>query len=196
MTTINEEELVEGVRNGDAASCNTLVTTYWSDLSFLARRMIGSSDEANDIVQDAFINAIKHIATFESRGNLRAWLRKIVTNQALMALRKKKSLKEESLDDMMLEFDEDGHRVNHVTEQPASLDVLEQSEQAREQVRLAIDKLPDNYRVTLLLRDIEGYSTREVADITDTTEKNVKVRLHRARLALRNQLGDTFRENY
>lgn len=194
--TSDEDELVEGIRRGDTRSCDTLVKTYWTDLNFLARRIIGSQDEADDIVQDAFINAIKHIDTFESRGNLRAWLRKIVTNQALMALRKKKALKEDSLDDLMLQFDDSGHHLNHFTERPASLDVLEESSQAREHIRLAIDKLPENYRLTLILRDIQGYTTREVADMTDTTEKNVKVRLHRARLALRNLLGPAFRDTY
>ncbi|MEQ8937994.1 MAG: sigma factor-like helix-turn-helix DNA-binding protein, partial [Gammaproteobacteria bacterium] len=58
------------------------------------------------------------------------------------------------------------------------------------------DNLPDNYRLTLILRDIQGYTTREVADMTHTTEKNVKVRLHRARLALRNLLGAAFRDTY
>ncbi|MEQ8427729.1 MAG: RNA polymerase sigma factor [Gammaproteobacteria bacterium] len=194
--TSDEDELVEGIRKGDTRSCNTLVKTYWTDLNFLARRIIGSPDEADDITQDAFINAIKHIDTFENRGNLRAWLRKIVTNQALMALRKKKALKEDSLDDLMLQFDDSGHHLNHFTERPANLDVLAESSQVRERIRQAIDNLPDNYRLTLILRDIQGYTTREVADMTHTTEKNVKVRLHRARLALRNLLGAAFRDTY
>lgn len=196
MVTSDEDDLVEGIRRGDARSCNILVRTYWTDLKFLATRIIGSQDEANDIAQDAFINAIKHIDTFESRGNLRAWLRKIVTNQALMALRKKKALKEDSLDDLMLQFDDSGHHLNHFAERPASLDVLEESSQARKHIRQSIDKLPDNYRLTLILRDIQGYTTKEVADMTDTSEKNVKVRLHRARLALRNLLGPAFRDRY
>lgn len=196
MVTSDEDDLVEGIRRGDARSCNILVKTYWTDLKFLATRIIGSQDEANDIAQDAFINAIKHIDTFESRGNLRAWLRKIVTNQALMALRKKKALKEDSLDDLMLQFDDSGHHLNHFAERPASLDVLEESSQARKHIRQSIDKLPDNYRLTLILRDIQGYTTKEVADMTDTSEKNVKVRLHRARLALRNLLGPAFRDRY
>lgn len=196
MVTVNEDELIEGVRTGDAGSCNTFVKIHWLDLNFLARRIIGSQDEADDVTQDAFINAIKHINKFESRGNLRAWLRKIVTNQALMALRKKKALKEDSLDDLMLEFDDSGHHLSHFSQRPASLEMLEESSQAREQVRLAIDRLPDNYRVTLILRDIQGYTAREVAGMTDTSEQNVKVRLHRARLALRNLLGPAFREKY
>ena len=194
MTTINEDELIEGVRKGDTHSCNLLVKTYWTELCFLARRFVNDADLANDVVQEALINAIRNIDKYERRGHFKAWLRKIVTNQALMALRKQKARKEESLDALMLEFDDSGHHMHPFKEQPASLEALEESKQAREQVRLAIGRLPDTYRITLILRDIEGYTGKEVADIMDTTEKNVKVRLHRARLALRNLLEPILRE--
>ncbi len=184
----NEEELVKGIKEGDAATINAFVTGYWQELNFLARRILNDHSYANDVVQEGLLKAINNIDKYEGRGNFRAWLRKIVTNQSLMALRKQSSRKEDSLDNFMLEFDDSGHYLRANDTAPASLEALEESRQAREQVRKAIDQLPDKYRITIILRDIEGYTGKEVAEMTDTTEKNVKVRLHRARLALRNIL--------
>ncbi len=190
----NEEELIKGIKEGDADSLNLFVTSYWQELNFLARRILNDHAYANDVVQEALMNAIKNIEKYEGRGNFRGWIRKIVTNQSLMALRKQSSRKEDSLDHLMLEFDGSGHYIKSYDAVPNSLEALEESRQAREQVRKAIDELPDKYRITIILRDIEGYTGKEVAEMTDTTEKNVKVRLHRARLALRNILEPVLNE--
>ncbi|GJM04651.1 MAG: RNA polymerase subunit sigma-24 [marine bacterium B5-7] len=189
-----DTELVEGLKKGDQASHKQLVVTYWEKLNYLARRILNDSSAANDCVQEALIKAIYKIDDFEGKGSFSGWLRRIVVNEALMALRKKKSRKEESIDNLMQEFDEMGMYSQPYNGRPISLDVLQESEAVRTQVRLAIDKLPDNFRITLLLRDIEGYTTKEVAKKMDVTEQNVKVRLHRARLALRNILAPILRE--
>jgi len=111
-----------------------------------------------------------------------------------MVLRKKNIRKEDSLDEFMLEFDENGAYRQHYQGQPVTLEELQESKEVRAQVRKAIEQLPEIFRITLLLRDIEGYSTKETAEMTETTEDNVKVRLHRARLALRNLLEPVYRE--
>ena len=189
-----DASLVEGLKNGDQASYKTLVTTYWGTLNYLARRLLNDPSAANDCVQEAFIKAINKINDFEGKGSFKGWLRRIVVNEALMALRKKTSRKEDSLDELMHEFDEFGGYAQAYSGQPVSLDVLQESEEVKIQVRAAIDKLPDIFRITLVLRDIEGYTTKEVAEKMDVTEQNVKVRLHRARLALRNLLEPVLRE--
>lgn len=194
MLEESDKELVEGLKNGDQASYKRLVTTYWERLNFLARRILNEPSNANDCVQEAFIKAINKIDDFEGKGSFAGWLRRIVVNEALMALRKKKSRKEDSIDNLMQEFDEMGMYSQPYNGHPISLDVLQESEEVRIQVRLAIDKLPDIFRITLMLRDIEGYTTKEVAEKMDATEQNVKVRLHRARLALRNILAPILRE--
>lgn len=185
--------LINGLINGDAGSYRELVDCYWKSLNFLSRRMLGNTHDAADCVQEAFIQVIKNIHGFERKSSLETWLRKIVVNQSLMKLRSRSGNREESLDAIMHRFDEDGHYVQDYEGQPADLERLQESSEIREIVRKNMDKLPDIYRATLILRDVEGYSTEEVARMTNTTEENVKVRLHRARLAMRNLLAPVLR---
>ena len=189
MTRLGDEtELIKGLNDGDQASYKQLVQTYWNELNFLANRLLADESVAKDCVQEAFIKAITKIDSFEGRGTFKAWLHQIVVNEALIELRKKSARKEESLDELMLDFDETGHYVQSYQGQPVSLDVLQESIEVKQHIKQSIDKLPDNFRIILILRDYEGYSTKEVAEKMNMTEQNVKVRLHRARLALRNLL--------
>ncbi|MGH8119197.1 MAG: RNA polymerase sigma factor [Gammaproteobacteria bacterium] len=185
--------LINGLINGDAGSYRELVDCYWKSLNFLARRLLGNTHDAADCVQEAYIQVIKNIHGFERKSSLETWLRKIVVNQSLMKLRRQRGMPEESLDAIMHQFDESGHYVLDYAGQPADLERLQESSEVREIVRKKMDSLPDIYRATLILRDVEGYSTEEVARMTDTTEQNVKVRLHRARLAMRNMLEPVLR---
>lgn len=190
----DDRELIEGIKKGDQASYKKLVVTYWETLNYLARRLLNDHSAANDCVQEALIKAINKIDDFEGKGSFTGWLRRIVVNEALMALRKQTSRKEDSLDGLMHEFDEFGGYAQSYNGHPVGLELLQESEDVRKQVRLTIDKLPYNFRVTLVLRDIEGYTTKEVAEKMNVSEQNVKVRLHRARLALRNLLKPVLRE--
>ncbi len=189
-----ETELIQGLRNGDQTSYKKLVEKYWNELNFLAVRLVADESVANDCVQETFIKAITKIDTFEERGSLRGWLHQITVNEALTELRKKSARKEESLDEFMLEFDETGHYVDAYRGEAVSFDVLQESVEVERQLKQSIDKLPDKFRIILILRDFVGFSTKEVADKLDMTEQNVKVRLHRARLALRNLLKPVLRE--
>jgi len=185
--------LINGLINGDAGSYRELVDCYWKSLNFLARRMLGNSHDAADCVQETFIQVIKNIRGFERRSSLETWLRKIVVNQSLMKLRSRTGSREDSLDEIMHQFDETGHYIQSYEGRPADLERLQESSEVREIVREKMDNLPDIYRATLILRDVEGHSTEEVARMTNTTEQNVKVRLHRARLAMRNLLEPVLR---
>ncbi len=190
-----EKELLQGLRKGDQASYKKLVETYWNELHFLANRLVTDDSVANDCVQETFIKAITKIDGFEGRGSLRAWLHQITVNEALTVLRKITARKEDSLDDIMLDFDDTGHYIESYKGHPVSLEVLQESVEVKRHLKLSIDKLPDNFRAVLILRDYEGYSTSEVAEKLNMTEQNVKVRLHRARLALRNLLKPVLREH-
>jgi RNA polymerase sigma-70 factor, ECF subfamily len=189
-----ETELIQGLREGDQISYQKLVETYWNELNFLANRLLADESVANDCVQETFIKAITKIDSFEGRGSLRSWLHQITVNESLTELRKKSARKEESLDELMLDFDETGHYLQSYQGHPVSLEVLQESIEVKRHLKQSIDKLPDNFRIILILRDFEGYSTKEVAKKLDMTEQNVKVRLHRARLALRNLLKPVLRE--
>jgi len=143
---------------------------------------------AEDAVQSAFANIHKGLDGFENRASLKTWMHRIVVNEALMILRKSNRLKEQPLDLPSPKFDANGCRI--VTE-AVTWDTPETeltSQQTFTIVRNEIDCLPDAYGLILLLRDIEEIPTAEVAEMLNLSEANVRVRLHRARAALRIRL--------
>lgn len=160
----------------------------------VARRYMRNDADASDCVQEAFIQAHRNIGKFEQRASLQSWLHRIVVNAALMKLRAQKRRPEESLDDNHPQFDADGQRLNLEPTATKSLEKLLEIKEMRSLVRTAINQLPDSARNLLLLRDIEGYTTKEVATLLDTTPGAVKTGLHRARSALKSLLMPIMQE--
>lgn len=178
----------ESLRNGDRAAAERLVREHAGWMLALARRMVREEALAEDVVQSAFANIFRKLDQFGGRSALKTWMHRIVVNQSLMVLRKHRRANEESIEDLLPEFDRNGCRIVDdwaTSETPESL--MEKS-QASERISKLIDGLPDSYRIVLLLRDIEELSTREVAELLQISEANVKVRLHRARAALKKLL--------
>jgi RNA polymerase sigma-70 factor (ECF subfamily) len=159
----------------------------------LAERLLGDRALAEDAVQDAFISAFKGLEKFEWRSSLKTWLHRITVNAALTKLRQSKRRAEQSIDADLPEFDQYNCRIEMPWQYLASLEEVIQKEDLRKTVNVCIDSLPDSYRIVLQLRDIEGYDTREVAEQLEISEANVKVRLHRARAALKKQLEPILR---
>jgi RNA polymerase sigma-70 factor (ECF subfamily) len=184
----SDDRLVERLQAGDPEAYETLVRVHGGRLLSVARRFLGDED-AQDAVQEAFIKAFKAIGTFEARAQLHTWLHRIVVNTALMKLRSKKRRPEESIDDLLPTFQADGHQTTESHEWSDA--VLERKETAAI-VRRAIAQLPAQYRVVLTLRDLEERDTAETASALGTTTTVVKVRLHRARQALRTLLAREF----
>ncbi len=190
----DEAELVGRLRAGDDDAYGTLVREQAGRMLAVARRMLGSEEDAHDVVQDAFLSAFKAIDRFEGGSRLSTWLHRIVVNAALMKIRARKRRPETSIEDLLPSFLEDGHQVNAPVEwKKTAQDVLE-SRETRGLVRKLIDELPETYRNVLMLRDIEGLDTKETADLLEVTPNAVKIRLHRARLALRTLLDPHMRE--
>jgi RNA polymerase sigma-70 factor (ECF subfamily) len=182
--------LVGRLQRGDEAAFEELVRHHGGRLLSVARRFLGGSEDAQDAVQEAFIRAFKAIHSFEERAQLHTWLHRILVNTALMKLRERRRKPEESIDDLLPTFAADGHQTVESREWSDAL--LEQKETAG-LVREAIARLPESYRVVLVLRDLEERDTAETARILGTTTTVVKVRLHRARQALRTLLDREFR---
>ena len=149
-----------------------------------------NEEDARDCLQDAFLSAFRAIDGFEGKAKLGTWLHRIVVNACLMRLRSQKRKPEELLDPQLPEFDDYGFRIGPTEMPPASADELLESAEVRERVRKGIDGLPENYRTVLILRDIEDFNTAETAEMLGLTTDAVKVRLHRARLALRSKIGN------
>jgi len=181
---VDESNLLNQLRNGEDRAFEKLVRTFGARLISVARRFVRNDEDAQDIVQSAYLSAFKALNQFEGNCQLSTWLHRIVVNTALMKLRSKRRKPEESIEDLLPSFQEDGHHVEQFSDWNAPADVLMERHQTRATVRACIGRLPDNYRVVLLLRDIEERSTQEVADALSITPTAVKVRLHRARQAL------------
>jgi RNA polymerase sigma-70 factor (ECF subfamily) len=154
----------------------------------LAGRILGDDDLAKDAVQLAFSKIHLNVDQFEGRSQPKTWMHRIVVNEALMILRKKKRANEQSIDHLLPSFDVRGMRVPdpHVTVETS--ETVLRSKQTVSIVRELILELPDAYRVVLQMRDIEEMTTTEVSNFLEITEANVKVRLHRARTALKSLL--------
>jgi RNA polymerase sigma-70 factor (ECF subfamily) len=183
----DERQLLAGLRAGEDLAYETLVRAYGGRLLQVARRFLGDAD-AGDAVQESFLAAFKAIERFDGKSRVSTWLHRIVVNTSLMRLRKKSHQVEQSLEPLLPTFLEDGHRANvGAAWVPTPEEHFEQQE-IKELVQHAIHRLPVNYRSVLLLRDIEGLSGAEAGEVLGISPNAVKVRLHRARLALREVL--------
>jgi RNA polymerase sigma-70 factor, ECF subfamily len=182
-----EAEFVRLLRAGDSEASEDVVRMYGGRMLAVARRMLRSEEDAADVVQDAFLAAFRSIHRFQGDSQLYTWLHRIVVNAALMKLRSRRRVIV-SLDALLPEFDADGNHVLPVTPwQEQAATQLERTE-TRSAVRACIDRLPDDYRAILVLRDIEELDTDETAAVLGLSRSNVKTRLHRARMALRTLL--------
>jgi RNA polymerase sigma-70 factor (ECF subfamily) len=189
----SDAALVAGLRAGEEGAFEHLVRTYGGRLLAVTRRLLGHEEDARDAVQETFLRAFRSLGSFEGGSLLSTWLHRIAVNTALMKLRSRKRKPEEPIEGLLPAFRDDGHfseRFQAWTEAPDEEAARREHEQM---VRRAIDRLPEQYRTVLLLRDIEELGTAEVADQLGVTPNAVKLRLHRARQALRTLLAPQFR---
>jgi RNA polymerase sigma-70 factor, ECF subfamily len=187
-----EAALLAGLRAGSDAAFETLVRTTSARLLAVARRIVGSDEDARDVLQEAYASAFRSIGRFEGHAKLSTWLHRIVVNMALMRLRSRKRKPEESIEPLLPSFKDDGHMQQAAGQWEEGADVALERAEVRDYVRAQIDRLPETYRTVLMLRDIEEMSTNDVAALLETTENAVKIRLHRARQALRALLDERF----
>jgi RNA polymerase sigma-70 factor (ECF subfamily) len=190
-TTSNEISL-EALIAGDRAEFARLVDEFSSPIYRLGLRMLGNPQDAEDVLQNTFINVLTHIQNFEGRSSLATWLYRIASNEALMLIRKKKP--EVNLDDVEGgDEDEDLKPAQFVDWSGLPEDELLSGE-GKKILDGTINDLPESLRIVFLLRDIEGLSIKETAEALNLTETNVKTRLLRARMALREELSRYYGE--
>ncbi|HKQ63153.1 MAG TPA: sigma-70 family RNA polymerase sigma factor [Candidatus Polarisedimenticolaceae bacterium] len=185
---VTERDLVGRLCRREPAAFEQLVRCHGGPMLAVARRILRSEEEAKDAVQDAFVSIFKSIDSFTGEARLSTWLHSVAVNAALMRIRRRASRPEVALDDLLPRFLDDGHRAEPG---PAWTDTAETAlarEELQRQVRNCIDRLPEGHRTVLMLRDIEGLDGQETAKLLGITPNAVKVRLHRARMALRTLL--------
>jgi len=180
------------MRGGDAAALETLMERYGSRVYRLAYGITRNGADAEEVVQDVFVNLFRKIDNFEGRAALGTWIYRVTLNAAMIKHRGKRFEVEVPLEVQLPRFLADGHREDYpgLTGEDWSGTPEEEllSQEARALLNRAIGELPDHYRGVLLLRDVEGLSNEEVAAALGESLASVKSRLHRARMVLREQL--------
>jgi RNA polymerase sigma-70 factor (ECF subfamily) len=189
----HENYSLEALRNGDRTEFARVVEAYYAMIYRLATKMVGNPQDAEDILQETFIKAYRHLKDFDGRSSLSTWLYRVATNEALMFLRRKRP--------EQVSIDEPGDHGEGEAEPVQIVDwccLPEQellSSEARLHLYRAIDQLSPNLRVVFVLRDIQGLSTLETSEVLNLSETAVKTRLSRARLRLREELSSYYNES-
>lgn len=188
-----ETKLLQRAKRGDFAAFQDLVAQLQPRVYGLTFRILQRSHDAEDATQQTFLTLIEHVADFREESSVATWVLKIATNHALKILRRKRNLKMLTMSEMAA--DDSYNDIPHPEFiAPWSQTAEEIAEQAEVQAELdtSLMELDDKYRLVFVLRDIEGLSIRETAQALNLTESTVKVRLLRARLALRERLTKKF----
>ena len=189
-----ERALIRRIRAGDKAACTECIDLHSPGVYRLALRMTGSPEEAEDITQETFLNAFKAIDSFEGRSGLGTWLYRIAHNTALMRLRKKQPLYVSIDPPVEPELEERTPTPVQLFDWCCLPEQDFATSEARSELEQAIADLPETLRAVFVLRELEGLSTEETAHVLGVSSANVKVRLHRARLWLRERLSGYFTE--
>jgi RNA polymerase sigma-70 factor (ECF subfamily) len=178
-----DEELAARIRNGETALYEVLMRRYNQRLYRIARAIVRDDAEAEDVVQQAYVNAYLHLDQFAEKAKLSTWMTKIAVYEALARVRKRERA-------AATPFDESAEDTMKASVASPLIDPERQALTAELRLLLerAIDALPERYRSVFVLREIDGLSTAEAADCLDVTEENVKTRLHRAKAMLRDTL--------
>lgn len=188
-----ETELLRQAKGGDFSAFQELTARLQPRVYGLAYRILGQAQDAEDATQQTFLALIEHIADFRQESSLATWVLRIATNHALKILRKKRTVKMIAMSDM---GSEEGYGdVPHpefIAPWSRTAEEIAQDAEVQAELEKGLEGLDEKYRLVFVLRDIEGLSVRETAEALGLTESSVKVRLLRARLALRERLTKKF----
>jgi RNA polymerase sigma-70 factor (ECF subfamily) len=174
---LSDEQVVQRVKDGERDLYEILMRRYNQRLFRVIRGILKDESDAEEVIQDAYVRAYEHLDQFEGRSKFSTWLTKIAIYEAYARLksRKRTSGFDDYMEQLMATSDRSPEERTFDSEMRSLLEI-------------AVDSLQDEYRSVVIMRDIEGMSTSETADCLDITEENVKVRLFRARAAIRRQL--------
>ncbi len=191
-----DRELIEASRAGDPAAVDELVRVHQTRVYNFAMRMCRNVEDAKDILQETFLGMVRSIKDFRGESRFSTWLYRIASNACLKKRRRgvhdPEPAQEISLDALMPHRGEDGTP-------PEIADWSEDAERAllrgelSDKMEAAIDRLPKAYKIVLVLRDVEGFSAEETAEMLNLSIPAVKSRLHRARTFVRNELAEYFK---
>jgi RNA polymerase sigma-70 factor (ECF subfamily) len=169
---MNEALLAQRIRDGDSAAFEEVFLTYHTRIYNYVYRMVRNAEEANDLTQESFLKAYRALLRGEEPLNLSAWLYRIASNTCLDVLRRRRLIQWQPLEGLL-------SILNIASDPSPEAEVVRKEQQA--EVEQVLEQLPPRYRMVLLLREREGLSYAEIADITGDSPGTVKVTLYRAR---------------
>lgn len=178
---------LEALQAGDPEEFSRLVEAYSNKIYRLAVKMLNQQQDAEDVLQETFLKAYRGLKSFDGRSKISTWLFRIATNEALMILRRKHP--DIISIDEPVETEEGEQEPVQIVDWCCLPENELLSEESRERLDAAVQKLPDSLRVVFVLRDINDLSTHETAEVLDLSDTAVKTRLSRARLRLREELS-------
>jgi len=187
-----DAELVDRLKRGDGEAFAGLLRRYQGKVYRLSMNMTRNVQDAEEVTQDVFLAVYRKIGEFDGRAAFSTWLYRVTTNAALMKLRGRRSEPHLSIEGEGPTFAPDGHHARPVADWSELPEDRLLSAERRRVLEQAIEALPPDYKAVVVLRDIEGLSNQEVAEVLGTTMLAVKSRVHRARLALRERLAAYF----
>jgi RNA polymerase sigma-70 factor (ECF subfamily) len=182
--------LVQACKEGNTAAFEQLVKRYDTKLFRIAQHITHNREDAQDAVQDAFLKAFRNLTQFRGNSQFSTWLTRIAVNESLMKLRKQRHSKEFSIDDGFQS--EDDSPASQLADWSPNPEELYRGSELRTILRNELQELPPGLRVVFILRDIEGLTTEEAAEVIESTAVAVKARLWRARVKLREALSKYF----
>ncbi len=183
--------LVERVRAGDLAAYDTLVRKYERQVFRIAQHITQNREDAEDVMQDAFLKAYEKLDQFQGNAKFYTWLVRIAVNESLMRLRKRRTSKTVSMDEDLQT--EEGSVPRDFADWAPNPEQNYDNSELSDILRRTINGLPRGFRVVFVLRDVENLSTEETAEALGLSVPAVKSRLLRARLQLRERLSRYFR---
>lgn len=185
-SALSDEEVVQRVCEGEVPLFEVLMRRHNQRLYRVARSVVKDEAEAEDVLQQAYLNAFTHLGQFESRSKFTTWMTRITLNEAFA--RRRKLDRSFSLTDRLPRQDSDGTPMDVPTTSASDPERQAYAGELRRALEEAVDALPQDYRTVFMLREVEGLSTLETGDSVGLSEDAVKTRLHRARAMIRQSL--------
>jgi RNA polymerase sigma-70 factor (ECF subfamily) len=191
-----DQDLLDALAGGEPRALEVLAERYGGRIYRLAFGVTRNQGDAEEVLQDVLLTLARKGASFEGRSALASWIYRVTTNTALNKRRGKRLELESPLEDLLPTFKDDGHRDGErsflLADWSQSPEEACLAGERRRLLERALDALPEHYRAVLVLRDVEGLSNEDVAEILSESVPSVKSRLHRARMVLREQLTRDF----
>jgi len=178
-----DEEIVKRILAGESSMYEIIMRRYNQRLYRVARGVVRDDSEAEDVMQEAYVQAYQHLRQFEGRSPFSAWLIRIAVHEALARVRRRSKF------DQLDHHDDEGEALVQPTASAPDPEAIAWQGEMGRILEEMVMRLPPQYRAVFMLRDVEEMSTAETADVLEISEENVKVRLHRGRSILRRQLA-------